>query len=152
MSFITIVLSSQRPTTCGYLRSRIRELHVSSTIVNPSKSCLRANYVAINLQPTIKIIRQGVVQESTLLQIRETDGLSRPVEILRRTTAVTNRKPWARLLNTLCSLRKTSVSTIVHKTRKTRPKQVVKLTFKYPRTCKYLIDGFGFPDLVKAAK
>ena len=60
----------------------------------------------ISLQPAIEIIRQRVVEESTLLQIRESHGLSWPVQILRRAITVTYGQPWARLLDTLSNLRK----------------------------------------------
>ena len=52
-------------------------------------------YYTIQLSPTIKIVRKGVVQERALLEVREVDRLRREVEVLRRALAAADRLPRA---------------------------------------------------------
>jgi hypothetical protein len=49
----------------------------------------------LHLSPTVKIVRQGVVQERALLEVREVDRLCREVKVLSRALAATDRFPWA---------------------------------------------------------
>lgn len=59
------------------------------------------------LRPAIEVVRDRVVEEGTLLEIREINGLRWPVKVLRRALLIMDRSPWTRLLNTLHGLRRT---------------------------------------------
>lgn len=58
---------------------------------------LTISHLHLHLRPTIKIVRQRIVQESTLLQIGKIDRLRRPVEVLGRAFAVADGVPGAGL-------------------------------------------------------
>jgi len=99
----------------------------------------------LQLNATIKVVRNGVIQERALLKVWELNGLRREVKVLCRASAATDRLPWAGLLDALGGLQITSA-------RVPSENKGVRLTFVYPRTWRYLKDGLGSPCLVNAAK
>ena len=84
--------------TTKHIYTPLRHYHISNHTLGKGDSISVAYvllYDTIQLSPAIKIVRKRVVQERTLLKIREINRLCREVKILSRTLAAADRPPWA---------------------------------------------------------
>lgn len=82
----------------------IKDFHYLRRPLNTYATSGLAYCQHLKLQPTVQVVRNGVVEESALLKIREVNRLRRPVEVFRRTLLIADRKPRASLSDTFSRL------------------------------------------------